>query len=389
LIPYSTQAITLLDKLRVFNALGSLFITQGPRVTKFEIDVCRIVGAEFGIAVNSATSALHLACLALDLGPGDILWTTSISFVASANCGIYAGASVDFVDIDDRTWNISPEKLREKLITAKQEGKLPKIVVVVHLAGEPADLEEIHRLSLEFGFRVIEDASHALGSRYRGEYLGNSRFSDVTVFSFHAVKNISTGEGGMAMTNNPDVAQKLRMLRSHGITRDPKTFLMRNSIPAAWKYEQQMLGYNYRMTDFQAALGMSQLRKLTKFTQRRAAIASLYRQHLRGLENLRFQDLLEDSFSATHLVILRSSPELRSRIHGRLQSQNVGTNLHYYPIHLQPYHYSDARRPLVEAELYGNDAITIPCHPKLSNRQVKRIAGLIRDEASLVPRSNI
>jgi dTDP-4-amino-4,6-dideoxygalactose transaminase len=296
---------------------------------------------------------------------------------------------VDFVDIDDRTWNISPEKLREKLITAKQEGKLPKIVVVVHLAGEPADLEEIHRLSLEFGFRVIEDASHALGSRYRGEYLGNSRFSDVTVFSFHAVKNISTGEGGMAMTNNPDVAQKLRMLRSHGITRDPKTFLMRNSIPAAWKYEQQMLGYNYRMTDFQAALGMSQLRKLTKFTQRRAAIASLYRQHLRGLENLRFQDLLEDSFSATHLVILRSSPELRSRIHGRLQSQNVGTNLHYYPIHLQPYHYSDARRPLVEAELYGNDAITIPCHPKLSNRQVKRIAGLIRDEASLVPRSNI
>ena len=281
MIPYGRQDISQQDIDAVIDVLKSDFLTQGPQVPAFEQSVKEACGADYGIAVNSATSALHIACLALELGEGDWLWTTPNTFVASANCGLYCGAKVDFVDIDPQTYNMCAKELEEKLIRAEQSGKLPKIVVPVHFSGQPCDMETIHNLSKKYDFKIIEDASHASGGKYKGEPIGNCRYSDITVFSFHPVKIVTTAEGGMAMTNSSELATKLELLRSHGITRDAS--LMTKTADGPWYYEQIDLGLNYRMTDLQAALGVSQMQRLYSFVTKRHELAQRYNELLRDL----------------------------------------------------------------------------------------------------------
>jgi UDP-4-amino-4,6-dideoxy-N-acetyl-beta-L-altrosamine transaminase len=279
MIPYGKQDINQADIDAVVEALKSDFLTQGPQVPAFEQRVAKHVGARHALAVNSATSALHIACKALGLGEGDWLWTTPITFVASANCGLYCGAQVDFVDIDPQTYNLCPKALEAKLQKGEQENRLPKVVVAVHLCGQPCDMATIRALSQRYGFRVIEDASHAIGAKYQGQFIGNSRFSDITVFSFHPVKIITTAEGGMAVTNSEELAEKMNQLRSHGITRDPA--LMTREPDGPWYYQQVDLGYNYRMTELQAALGISQIDRLDAFVSRRHELAKRYDELLK------------------------------------------------------------------------------------------------------------
>src|SRR5690606_23745090 len=276
MIPYGRQDISQADIDAVLDVLKSDFLTQGPQVPRFEQRVAQHVGASHALAVNSATSALHIACLALGLGPGDRLWTTPITFVASANCGLYCGAKIDFVDIDPRTYNLCPKALAQKLEQAERDGTLPKVVVAVHLCGQPCDMQAIHALSQRYGFKVIEDASHAIGGKYQGEFIGSGRYSDITVFSFHPVKIITTAEGGMALTNDAQLAEKMNLLRSHGITRDPQQ--MTHATDGPWYYQQIDLGFNYRMTELQAALGVSQMERLDAFVARRHELAKRYDQ---------------------------------------------------------------------------------------------------------------
>jgi UDP-4-amino-4,6-dideoxy-N-acetyl-beta-L-altrosamine transaminase len=377
LIPYSTQHITLLDRFRVFRALGSPYLTQGPAVEKFEKGVAKYVGAEHAVAVNSATSALHIACLALGLGPGDIMWTSPISFVASANCGRYCGAEVDFVDIDPETFNMSPNELRTKLETAEKEGRLPKVIVVVHLAGEPAEMDKISILARKYGVKIIEDASHALGSSYQGQKVGSGAFSDVTVFSFHAVKNITTGEGGMVVAKDLRLAESMRAIRSHGITRLKASFQVEAHLRTPWHYEQQTLGFNFRMTDFQAILGLSQLSRLEKHNSLRRRIVVEYKKVLGDYCLVSFQDENLMALSAAHLAIVRVPREKRNNVATDLGEQGIATNLHYFPIHLQPYYASKARS-LPNAEKYAAEALSLPCHPKLSLRVTRKIARALR-----------
>jgi len=274
MIPYGRQDITQADIDAVVGVLQSDFLTQGPMVPRFEQCVAQHVGASHALAMNSATSALHVACLALGLGSGDWLWTTPITFVASANCGLYCGARVDFVDIDPRTYNLCPHALERKLEQAEREGKLPKVVVPVHLCGQPCDMQAIHALAQRYGFKIIEDASHAIGGKYQGEFIGNGRYSDITVFSFHPVKIITTAEGGMALTNDGELAGRMALLRSHGITRDPAQ--MTHEVDGPWYYQQIDLGFNYRMTELQAALGVTQMARLDQFVARRHLLARRY-----------------------------------------------------------------------------------------------------------------
>lgn len=302
MIPYGKQEITQADIDAVVDVLKSDFLTQGPMVPKFEQAVADHVGANHAIAVNSATSALHVACMALGLAQDDWLWTTPVTFVASANCGLYCGAQVDFVDIDPQTYNLCPKALREKLGQAEKENRLPKVVVVVHLCGQPCNMEAIAALSREYGFKVIEDASHAIGGKYQGEFIGNCRYSDITVFSFHPVKIVTTAEGGMAVTNDDQLAEKMNLLRSHGITRDPA--LMTREPDGPWYYQQVDLGYNYRMTELQAALGVSQMQRLDNFVARRHQLARRYDQLLADLPlTLPWQH--PDSYSGLHLYVIR------------------------------------------------------------------------------------
>jgi UDP-4-amino-4,6-dideoxy-N-acetyl-beta-L-altrosamine transaminase len=342
----------------------------------FEREVCSYVGALQGIAVNSATSGLHLACLALGVGPGDVVWTSAITFVASANCALYCGANVDFVDIDPNTFNMSVTDLRRKLEIAAQSGNLPKVVIPVHLTGQPCDMEAIHALSKEYGFRVIEDASHAIGATYKGGRVGSCELSDITVFSFHPVKIITTGEGGMAMTNDASIASRLRSLRSHGITRDAS--LMQNSPDGPWYYEQIELGYNYRMTDFQAALGISQLKRINKFIKRRHQIATLYNSLIEQLPvTAPYQ--AEDSSSAFHLYVVQVDPEKRLGVFKGLRESGILVNLHYIPVYRHPF-YSKRGYNLAEfpnAESYYSRAISLPMFPKLRNRKVFRVTELL------------
>lgn len=372
MIPYGRQDIDQADIDSVVEVLKSDFLTQGPVVPAFECQVADYVGAGYGVAVNSATSGLHVACLALGLGPGDWLWTSPVSFVASANCGVYCGADVDFVDIDPRTYNLSPVALRNKLETAEKEGRLPKIVVAVHLCGQPCDMEAIGELSQRYGFRIIEDASHAIGGRYRGEPVGCGRYSDVTVFSFHPVKIITTGEGGMAVTNDPQLAEKMRMLRSHGVTRDEASMTQLPDGP--WYYQQIDLGYNYRMTDLQAALGLSQLKRLDPFVNRRQELAQRYDELLSDLPvTTPWQH--PDSFSARHLYVIRLKLAEIGQTHlavfEHLRSQGVGVNLHYIPIHLQPFYrrkgFSADHFP--ESVQYYREAISLPLFFGLEDQQ--------------------
>ncbi|MDM5090662.1 UDP-4-amino-4,6-dideoxy-N-acetyl-beta-L-altrosamine transaminase [Aeromonas bestiarum] len=365
MIPYGRQSISEADIEAVVEVLRSDFLTQGPVIPRFEQTVADYCGARFGVAVNSGTAALHIACLALGVGQGDWVWTSPISFVASANCALYCGAQVDFVDIEPDTGNLCALELERKLIVAKAQGRLPKVVIPVHFAGLPCDMKEIHRLGQEYGFRIIEDACHALGARYHGEPTGNGRYSDITVFSFHPVKIITTGEGGMAMTNDPALAKTMSMLRSHGITRDPADFI--NEPDGPWYYEQQMLGFNYRMTDIQAALGLSQMANLEEFLAKRREIAADYQAELHrlGLEVLANR---EDRLSAWHLFIIKVPTTQRRELFERLRIHEIGVNVHYTPIPAQPFYAQKQRSSdsLNNANNFSLTLISIPLFPSLT-----------------------
>ena len=372
MIPYGRQEISEDDIKAVEAVLRSDYLTQGPQVPKFEEAVAQYTNAQHAVATNSATSSLHIACLALGLGPGDWLWTSSISFVASANCALYCGAQVDFVDIDPRTYNLCPKALEQKLIIAKTKGRLPKIVVPVHFCGQPCDMVAIHNLSIQYGFKIIEDASHAIGGKYQQEPIGNCRFSDITVFSFHPVKIITTAEGGLATTNNADIALKMSLFRSHGITRDES--LMTHETDGPWYYQQVALGLNYRMTELQAALGLSQLKQLDSFVERRHVLAKRYDQLLAKLP-LEIPWQHSDGYSGLHLYIIRLKgaqlKQGRRAVFEFLRSKDIGVNVHYIPIHTQPYYqnlgvdYSG----LKESESYYKEAITLPLFPSLSESE--------------------
>ena len=381
-IPYGRQDITQADIDAVVEVLKSDFLTQGPCVPRFEEAVAQHVGARYAIAVNSATSALHLACRALGLGPGDWLWTSSITFVASANCGLYCGARVDFVDIDPRTYNLCPLALEQKLVQAEKKGTLPKVVVTVHLCGQSCDMASIQALSQRFGFRVIEDASHAIGGKYRDEFIGSCRYSDITVFSFHPVKIITTAEGGMALTQCSDLAEKMALLRSHGITRDPN--LMPHAPDGPWYYQQIDLGYNYRMTELQAALGQSQLNRLDEYVRKRHELAQRYDYLLADVPvTAPWQH--PNNYSAFHLYVIRLQLDEISRTHlevfESLRNQGVGVNLHYIPVHTQPYYqgmgFKQGDYP--EAELYYREAISLPLFPMMAEEQQEAVVDSLKE----------
>lgn len=372
MIPYGRQDITQADIDAVVSVLQSDCLTQGPVVPKFEAGVASHIGVKHALAVNSATSALHIACLALGLGDGDYLWTTPITFVASANCGLYCGSQVDFVDIDPRTYNMCPKALKVKLMAAQKVGKLPKIVVPVHLCGQPCDMQAIHALSLEYGFKIIEDASHAIGGKYKGEFIGNGRYSDITVFSFHPVKIITTAEGGMALTNSDELAHKISLLRSHGITRDVQH--MTHAPDGPWYYQQIDLGFNYRMTELQAALGVSQLQRLDAYVARRHELAKRYDRLLADVPvEIPWQH--PDSYSGLHLYVIRllsnKSTKPHRQVFDELRSCGIGVNLHYIPVHTQPYYLRMGFKSgdFPEAERYYSQAISLPMFQTLSDEQ--------------------
>lgn len=373
MIPYGRQHISDADIEAVVAVLKSDFLTQGPAVPEFEAAVVAYSGARYAVAVNSATSALHIACMALDLGPGDWLWTSPNTFVASANCARYCGASVDFVDIDPGTYNMSPEALARKLARAKAAGRLPKVVVPVHFAGQSCDMRAIRALADEFGFSIIEDASHAIGGRYLDEPVGNCRFSDITVFSFHPVKIVTTGEGGMAVTNSGKLAESLRLFRSHGVTRDVSRY--EGESEGGWYYQQTTLGYNYRLTDLQAILGVSQLRQIDTFVQRRHAIASRYDAALARLP-LTVPSPAPEAFSALHLypIVLHDVSQRRA-VYDGLRSGGIAVNVHYIPVHLQPYYRRLGFRPgdFPVAEAYYAGAISLPIYFDLTDDLQERV----------------
>lgn len=372
MIPYGRQEITQTDIEAVVAVLQSDFLTQGPMVPRFEQAVAAYCGTAHAVAVNSATSALHIACLALGLGPGDRLWTSPITFVASANCGLYCGAQVDFVDIDPRSYNLSVTALEHKLIAAERAGTLPKVLVAVHLCGQPCEMAAIQALSQRYGFRIIEDASHAIGGRYQGEPIGSCRYSDITIFSFHPVKIITTAEGGMALTNDAALAERMELLRSHGITRDPA--LMTQEPDGPWYYQQVALGFNYRMTDLQAALGVSQLERLDRYVQRRHELAERYNQLLQSLPvTIPWQH--PDSYSGLHLYVIRLQLDRIAKSHRQvfeaLRAAGIGVNLHYIPVHTQPYYrqlgFNHGDFP--DAERYYAEAISLPLFATITKQQ--------------------
>jgi UDP-4-amino-4,6-dideoxy-N-acetyl-beta-L-altrosamine transaminase len=382
MIRYGQQDITQDDIDAVVAVLKSVNLTQGPAIVRFEQCVASHTGAKHAMAVSNATAALHIACLALDLGPGDWLWTTPNTFVASANCALYCGAQVDFVDIDPHTYNLCLQKLEEKLIRAQKANKLPKIVVPVHLTGQPCDMAAIHALGQKYGFKIIEDASHAIGGRYKGEPIGNGRYSDITVFSFHPVKIITTGEGGMALTNSGELATRLGLLRSHGITREPS--LMTEPMQGPWYYQQVALGFNYRMTDMQAALGVSQMTRLVDYVQRRHDIARRYNELLADLPlTLPLQH--PDSHSAYHLYVVRLQLDRIKATHRQvfeaLRAKDIMVNLHYIPVHTQPYYQNMGFKlgDFPQAEQYYREAISIPMHVNLTDAEQDFVVSALRE----------
>jgi UDP-4-amino-4,6-dideoxy-N-acetyl-beta-L-altrosamine transaminase len=365
MIPYGRHDITQADIQAVISVLQSDFLTQGPAVPYFEGKIAAHFGAAYGVSVNSATSALHIACLALGLGPGDRLWTSPITFVASANCALYCGATVDFVDIDPRSYNLCPKALAKKLEQAAYEGRLPKIVVPVHLCGQSCDMAAIHELSQRYGFQIIEDASHAIGGLYKGHFIGNCRYSQITIFSFHPVKIVTTAEGGIALTNNHKLAERMALLRSHGITRNPEH--MSWSADGPWYYQQVDLGFNYRMTELQAALGASQMDRLDAYVTRRHELAARYDLALADLPVLTpWQN--PDTYSAYHLYVVRVPAVKRRAVFEQLSSAGIGINVHYIPVHTQPYYKQLGFRPgdFPIAENYYAEAISLPLFPTLT-----------------------
>lgn len=384
-IPYGRQSVSEDDVQAVVNVLRSDWLTQGPAIEQFERAVATFCGAGYAVAVNSATSALHIACLAAELGPGDTLWTSPNTFVASANCGLYCGAGVDFVDIDPRSYNLSSAGLEKKLAAAKKSGTLPKVVIPVHFSGQSCEMARIDELSKEYGFTVIEDASHAIGGTYQGTPIGGCRFSEMTVFSFHPVKIITTGEGGMILTNRRDLYERLIRLRSHGITRDPG--LMTQEPDGPWDYQQIELGFNYRMTDLQAALGVSQMTRLEEFVARRHELVRRYDRLLSDLP-LTLPWQAPDGYSAFHLYVVRvdgtRTGTSRRRLFDTLRAANIGVNVHYIPVHTHPYYqqmgFTAGMFP--EAERYYAEAISLPMFAGMSEEQQDRVVKVLCEALS-------
>ena len=366
MIPYSKQNISKEDIRAVTEVLKSEYLTTGPKVEEFELSCKQYFNSKYSLSFNSATSALHVACLSMEITEGDLIWTSPISFVASANCALYCGASIDFVDIDSGTFNICVNSLEDKLIEAKKLKKLPTLIVVVHLAGMPCDMEKIKELSKVYGFKIIEDASHAVGSSYKGSLIGDSKYSDITIFSFHPVKIFTTGEGGMILTNNKNYAKKALLHRAHGITRDHLEFQNKEFEP--WIYEQQSLGYNYRMTDISAALGISQLKKVKTWNVKRNKLSNIYKSSFGNTKEIEFQLNNLDSFSSYHLFIIQVNN--RKKVFQYLRNKEIGVNVHYIPIHFHPYYkklgFKEGDFP--NAEKYYSKAISIPLYPSLTKK---------------------
>lgn len=389
MIPYGRQEITQSDIDEVVSVLKSDFITQGPQVPAFERMIAEKVGAKYAVASSSATSALHLACRALNVQVGDVVWTSPITFVASANCALYCGAEVDFVDIDRSTCNMCVSTLELKLEKAKKIGRLPKVVIPVHFGGQSCDMARIKQLSEVYGFSVIEDASHAIGAQYKGASVGCCLYSDITIFSFHPVKIITTGEGGMALTNETYLADTMRILSSHGITRNPEEMDCEPDGP--WYYQQVALGFNYRMTDIQAALGISQAKRLSDYVRRRNELADIYDQSFRSLP-VTPVGRSSDSYSAFHLYVIRIGRDLgqdaRKLIYDYLQKENIRVNVHYIPVHLQPWYrqFGFTKTMFPEAERYYEEAISLPMFPTLSDDEQQRVIQAVAGAVDKVQR---
>ena len=377
MIPYARQHISNQDINFVKKILKSEYLTSGPTIIKFEKKVAEYCKAKFAVATNSATSALHIACLCLGLKKDDYVWTSPISFVASSNCALYCGAKIDFIDIDPSTFNICIQALKRKLIIAKKKNKLPKILIPVHLGGLSCDMLEIKNLAKKFKFKIIEDASHAIGGRYRDKPIGSCKYSDITVFSFHPVKIITSAEGGMALTNNKELTNKMKMLRNSGITRDKKIMKNHNNNP--WYYEQLKLGYNYRISDVHSALGLSQLNKIDIFTKRRNYLSNIYDKELKKL-NIKFQENLNNSYSSRHLYICRIPESKRKKIIFYLLKKKIMTNLHYIPIYKHPFyrHLGFKNYKLKNTEKYYKEALTLPLYYSLSIKEQKKVIKTLR-----------
>jgi UDP-4-amino-4,6-dideoxy-N-acetyl-beta-L-altrosamine transaminase len=389
MIPYGRQDVTQADIDAVTAVLRSDFLTQGPMVPRFEQAVAQLVKARHAVAVNSATSALHLACMALGLKAGERLWTVPNTFVASANCARYCGADVDFVDIDPLTWNLSTERLEEKLKLARRSNCLPQVLVPVHFSGQPTEQERVWELAQEYGFKILEDASHAIGASRHAEPVGSCRWSDVTVFSFHPVKIVTSAEGGMALSNDAGLSRSIALLRSHGITRDATQWTHADgrdaadpSPPGAWYYEQQELGYNYRLTDVHAALGISQVQRVGAYVRRRNELAQRYTGALRGLA-LQLPHVAAGNYSAFHLYVVRlrdGGPQRHRELFQALRARGIGVNLHYSPVHLHPYYrrlgFSPGQFP--EAEAYATSALTLPLYAAMSEAQQDEVVAVLR-----------
>ena len=390
MIPYGRQHLDESDIKAVLDTLKSDWLTQGPAIPKFESAFADYCNASYAVAVNSATSALHIACLALGVGPGDCVWTSPNSFVASSNCALYCGAGIDFVDIDLQTGNMCVDALKHKLENAEANNCLPKVVIPVHFAGQPCDMAQIRALSKRYGFFVIEDASHAVGARYQDKSVGSCEFSDICVFSFHPVKIITTMEGGMALTNSMELADKMRMLRSHGITNDPA--MMTEESHGPWYYQQITLGFNYRMTDVEAALGLSQLDKLDTFVEKRNALAAYYDKSLCDQANIAPLSQHSDTYSSYHLYVVRVK-SLDSTKHTTLVTQlresGIFAHVHYIPIHLQPYYQNLGfkKGDYPNAERYYQQAITLPIFPDLTLEEVEQVVDTLLKTVNTVNRN--